>query len=365
MQGSVGQESGFFSTDKTGRLSIMFKALRYLIRIALACLILFFYVDNNGIQYTLGLLTNSIRDPYFDSSGYEPELNCFGEEACSSGELRVLCYNILCRLCEPEQPWEERLPYLQRLIAHYDPDLFGSQELGGWKDIEELMADTGGLYETVTFTFGPWTYGDSALFFKKERFQLLDSGQFWLNPKHNLPFAFGWKRLSMPRYMAWACLRDKSTGFTFLFMNSHFDNNGVNKETAAPLVYKHFGKHAERLPIIFTGDFNVDPRSERYESLLSGTEGVKIFTSAAELAPALEMQLYTAGERRPELVPFERLDHAIEHILLAGPGKVSVGEWIMDYNSYGDPQQDASDHPALFATLRFDMRGGEESDHEE
>ncbi|NLN92558.1 MAG: hypothetical protein GX130_04505 [Candidatus Hydrogenedens sp.] len=342
----------------------MRKVLRYLIRITLICLLLFFYVNYNGIQYTLGLLTNSIRDPYFDSSGYEPARNCFGEEECSSGELRVLCYNILCRICEPEQPWEERLPYLRRLIAYYDPDLFGSQELGGWKDIEELLADTE-EYETVTFTFGPWTYADSALFFKKERFELLDSGQFWLNPKHNLPFGFGWLRLSMPRYACWACLRDKSNGFTFLFMNSHFDNNSLNKDTTAPIMYDNFAKHGERLPIVFTGDFNTDLRAERYEKLLSGTEGVKVFTNAADLAPALEMQLYTAGERNTERESFTAYDQAIEHILVAGPGEVSVGEWIMDYNSYGDPQQDASDHPALFATLRFDLRKTETHDDED
>lgn len=339
----------------------MFKILRFLFRLVVVGLLLAFYAYHNGIQYTLAFLTNSMRNPYFDSSSYPPELNCFGDETCSSGDLRVLCYNVLCRMCEPEHPWEERLPHLQSLISRYAPDLFGSQELGGWKDIEELMAAVEGQYETVSFTFGPWVYADSALFFKKQRFELLDSGQFWLNPKHNLPFGFAWLKLSVPRYVCWACLRDKKTGFTFLFMNSHFDNNSTNKETTAPLVYEHFAKHAKQLPIIFTGDFNTNPTTERYGRLMSGNEGVQVFQNSADLVSVREMQAYEKGEPLPR-APFPAFNDAIEHIFVAGPAEIAVNEWVMDYNSYGDPQRDASDHPALFAVLRFDLR---ETTHEE
>ncbi|NLV44017.1 MAG: hypothetical protein GXY07_05915 [Candidatus Hydrogenedentes bacterium] len=321
----------------------------------LICLASGVFAYFQGIQYTLALLTGSLRDPYFDSTPYPPEENCFGGVPCVSGPIRVLSYNVFCRICgkDNDDPWDIRVDRLRQIVERYDPDLIGSQELGGWRDIAEFLPE-GDTYGVVTFEFGPWTYADSALFYRKSRYDLLDSGQFWLSPNPGLPFGFGWLKLSAPRYLSWACLRDRFNGFTFLFLNSHLDNNTLNKESSAPLIFNTFSPHAARLPVIFTGDFNTNATTERYGVLQKGGTDEVIFQDAAFLAPRLELQVYDPASADPvATTDFQMFEHTIDHIFLAGPLQSDVIRWVIDYNTYGKEQKEASDHPAVYAELQF------------
>lgn len=316
------------------------------------------FVFNNGIQYTLAVATGSLRDPHFDGRLYVEDQNCFGEAPCHSNVIRILTYNVLCRICVKEgfDAWDERIPYLRGLVERYDPDLIGSQELGSRRDIAEFLPD-GDAYSAVTFEFGPWVYADSALFYRTTRYELLDAGQFWLSPTPHLPFGFGWVPLSMPRYVSWALLRDRHNGFTFLFMNSHVDNHTVNKDNSAVLIYDEFSRHARHMPVIFTGDFNTNPTNERYRVFQGGDAGDVLFVNAADIAPALELQQYAPEQTEPVgVVPFERFEHMIDHILVAGPVEKDVLRWVVDYNTYGEAQRPASDHPAVFSKLRLTLQ---------
>jgi endonuclease/exonuclease/phosphatase family metal-dependent hydrolase len=184
----------------------------------------------------------------------------------------------------------------------------------------------------------------------------LDSGQFWLSPKPWLPFGFSWLRLSAPRYLTWAHLSDRRSGFAFLFMNSHVDNNPINKEAAAGLIFEVFSKYARRMPVIFTGDFNTNPTTDRYQVFQQGAGDEIVFFNTADLAPERSMQPYISnGQDTGDLVPFEQFEHMIDHIFVAGPLQKEVFSWIVDYNTYGSPQRDASDHPALFSELRLTL----------
>lgn len=335
------------------------KVIKVLIRTLLVIMVLVvagsFFVWNNGIQYTLGLLTCTIRDPYFDDSQYREEQNCYGAETCGSGLVRVLTYNILCRICVKEDydPWDVRVPHLRGLVERYDPDLIGSQELGGWKDIEEYLPDND-VYAPVTFEFGPRTYADAALFYRQSRYELLDSGQFWLSPTPHLPFGFAWKPLSAPRYVTWAYLRDRQNGFSFLFVNTHMDNNPENKDTCAPIVFETFSAYSKRMPLIFTGDFNTNPTHDRYEVLQRGQGDEIVFVNAADLVPMREAVTYASDTDGPTgTTLFETLDHTIDHIFLAGPVDMDVSRWMIDRNRYGEAQRPASDHPAVYAEVQF------------
>lgn len=316
------------------------------------------FVWNNGIQYSLGLLTGSIRDPYFDEAQYTAEQNCYGADLCESGLIRVLTYNILCRICVKEEydPWDVRVQHLRNLVERYDPDLIGSQELGGWKDISEYLP-ANDVYTPVTFEFGPRTYADAALFYRQSKYELLDSGQFWLSPTPHLPFGFAWKPLSAPRYVTWAYLRDRQNGFSFLFVNTHMDNNPENKDTCAPIVFETFSTYAKHMPMIFTGDFNTNPTHDRYDVLQRGQGDEIVFVNAADLAPTRELVTYAADIDGPTgTTLLDTLDHTIDHIFLAGPANMDVSRWMVDHNRYGKAQRPASDHPAVYSELQFVLR---------
>ncbi len=332
---------------------------------SLVCVVLFggLFVYFQGVQYTLATLTNSWSNPYFNSSRIDPALNCKSAPACASGPIRVLTYNVLCRICtkagsHPDyDDWDVRVPHLREMVADYSPDLVGFQELGGNQDIAELNPDKE-RYAAQSYEFGPWKYADAALFYRKDRFEAVESGQFWLNPKPGLPMGFAWVPLTMPRFINWVHLRQKSNGFEFLYMNTHFDNDGPNKETSAGLVHDTFGPHAGRLPIIFTGDFNTNYDTQRYHNLQFGLDGREaVFINAADLAPQREEipAVVTANTTVPGK-RIQNIANIIDHIFIAGPWEKKVNRWVVDRRVYAPQNRPPSDHPAVFAEVEFALR---------
>jgi len=342
---------------------------RWLIRIGIALLFLValgtlvaLFVYHNGIAYTVATLNDGWPQPYFDTSQH-PRATCTQPGPCTTGPLRVLSYNIyngsalLERLADlPDcPPWTERVPHLRTLLAGLNADLVGLQEMGGRPDMQALLPEAPG-YTLVTYTFDDHHYSDSALLFRGERFQLLDSGQFWLSPTPELPFGFGWQRLSVWRYVNWAYLEERNSGFRFLFANTHFDNNGPNKEAAARVVSDVFGAYAEAVPIIFTGDFNTPPTTERYQHLTGAAQGDVWLHNTHDLAPAPVFALVGEGPI-PERWPGQPgWDHMIDHIFVAGPVDAEVTLWRTALAFYDDPPQPLSDHPYVLAELQLTAR---------
>jgi endonuclease/exonuclease/phosphatase family metal-dependent hydrolase len=150
-------------------------------------------------------------------------------------------------------------------------------------------------------------------------------------------------------------LRQKSNGFEFLYMNTHFDNDTPNKEAAALLVHDTFGPLARRLPILFTGDFNTQYDTTRYHNLQFGPEGTEaVFVNAADLAPDLrEIPAVVGATASQPGNPVPNLAHVIDHIFMAGPWQKKVNRWVVDRRVYPPRNWKPSDHPAVFAEVEF------------
>ena len=325
----------------------------------------FVYVQ--GIQYLVAwTLTGYARPlPAADAYPVEP---MGGPNPCASGPMTVVTYNTFNGSAFVEdmveryadgnlsgmRPWSERVPEIRERIASYDADLIGFQEMGFDADIRAIVPEEAG-YTLVSFRAGSFEYGDSALLFRKARFEMLDSGQLWLTPTPELPLSFGFLRGSMLRYAGWALLRERDTGFTFLFVNTHFDNNTGNKVPASALFRERISALAAGLPMVVTGDFNSNAETERYG----------VFTGADAAEPLLKNAFHTAppGARRyhhratmsgeipaddTHLHPGSRIDH----IFTGGPCPARVLEWTIDLRNLknGEPM---SDHELIAARLMF------------
>jgi endonuclease/exonuclease/phosphatase family metal-dependent hydrolase len=335
----------------------MKKWLKRLAILAAILILLAFFIRNDGIQYTMAYALGSFGNPYFNADLYAAEKNCDGAAQCASGPLRVMTYNVLCRICDKNRPtfdpWTERLPYLCERIAKYDPDLLGMQELGGYADLEDFRKAFP-QYDYVTYKFGKWAYGDCALYYRKDRFEVLDSGQMWLSPKPTLPFALAWKA-SMPRYVNWAYMRQKKDGFLFLYLNTHFDNATVNKEPAAVLFAKTFNPIAAKMPVIVTGDFNTNSTTQRYKNIIG--EGPGKLEDTYDLAPSKELLNEPASKgKEREMDGYDNALMAIDHIFVGGPGKKEVFRWVIDSTLYGPDKKSPSDHPSVFAEFNLGLR---------
>ena len=103
----------------------------------------------------------------------------------------------------------------------------------------------------------------AAIFYRKNRLEVEDSGNFWLSETPEKP-SKGWDAACV-RICTWALFKDKVTKKHFYVFNLHMDHIGITaRREAAKLVISRMESCKKGYPIVLTGDFNVDQRSEVY-----------------------------------------------------------------------------------------------------
>jgi len=310
------------------------------------------------IQLAMAAGLNSWSKTYFNPGEYLATPNCDGRAQCASGLITAMSFNVLCGLCDRAhfEQFGKRLPHLVDIIRRRDPDLLGLQEVAGENELKEVLAALP-RYRAVTYRFGDWADADSALLYRKDLFEALDSGQMWLTPRPGLPFASAWEPLSIPRYVNWVYLRRKSNGFRFLYLNTHFDNHRLNKEMSADLFSTVVNLLSDHVPMVISGDFNLDSRSRWFTRLVSGISGGPLCEDAAALASRRVVADDDAsGNTSAGKSFYTDPDHAIDHILLAGPGRRDVYQWQEDLPVYGPANRRPSDHPSVYAAFDLTLR---------
>ena len=176
-------------------------------------------------------------------------------------ELTVMTLNM--RYDNPEDGannWRFRRERIAELIRSEAVDLLGTQEVlaNQFDDLQALLP--GYRAVGVGREDGARAGEFNAVFFRSDRFELLDSGVFWLSENPETPGSKGWDG-ACERLATWTVLRDKSGG-ELLFINTHLDHIGeqARREGVALLLRRIETLRAGR-PVILTGDFNAEPSS--------------------------------------------------------------------------------------------------------
>lgn len=176
-------------------------------------------------------------------------------------ELTVMTLNM--RYDNPEDGannWRFRRERIAGLIRSEAVDLLGTQEVlaNQFDDLQALLS--GYRAVGVGREDGARAGEFNAVFFRSDRFELLDSGVFWLSENPETPGSKGWDG-ACERLATWTVLRDKSGG-ELLFINTHLDHIGeqARREGVALLLRRIETLRAGR-PVILTGDFNAEPSS--------------------------------------------------------------------------------------------------------
>jgi endonuclease/exonuclease/phosphatase family metal-dependent hydrolase len=260
----------------------------------------------------------------------------------------VMTFNVLCSFCDDTyDPWEDRVGYISDTIARHEPDLVGLQELFTAEEVQQLL-DLNPGYEGLFYADETSDYADATIWWRSDRYELLDSGFYWLSPAPDTPFSVGFSTPQLPRLVAWAHLRELSSEAELLFVDTHFDNNTPSQELSAPLLLERTEARAGSLPIVVVGDFNSRPDSPAYAILTGGVEpGGLALTNSFELAR--EWSIDSNEDPVPPYDPAIRIDH----IFVAG-GEWTVPWWVVDTWVYGPSLLHTSDHFAMAAQLQFD-----------
>ena len=164
--------------------------------------------------------------------------------------------------------WGQRYPVIAQIVQYHDFDIFGTQEcfLHQLKDMKEALP--GYDYIGVGRDDGKDKGEHSAIFYRTDKFDIVEKGDFWLSETPDVP-SKGWDAV-LPRICSWGHFKCKDTGFEFLFFNLHMDHIGKKARVeSAFLVQEKMKELGANLPAILTGDFNVDQTHSSYKALVS------------------------------------------------------------------------------------------------
>ena len=155
--------------------------------------------------------------------------------------------------------WENRKEWVANLVRFYEPEVMGIQE--GLHSQVSFLDSALAEYEFVGVGRDDGeTQGEySAIFYKSEVLEVLDSGTFWLSETPEEP-SFGWGT-SFRRIATWAKFRVKESGTEYWVFNAHFDHQvAVARLNSAKLIYQRVQEwNTENLPVIVMGDLNATP----------------------------------------------------------------------------------------------------------
>ncbi len=195
------------------------------------------------------------------------------DEITDTETVRVMSFNI--RFGE----YNRRKNIVPRLIREYSPDSIGIQECTyqWYNNLTESLTE----YEFIGV--GRDT-GDtsvlcgemSAILYKKDKFNLIDSGTFWLSETPD-KVSQGWDG-ACRRICTWVILENKETGEQFAHVNTHLDHEGAEARVKGSQMVKDFALSFD-MPTVLTGDFNFRKETDLYKGMLG--DGLRDVQAAA------------------------------------------------------------------------------------
>ena len=162
--------------------------------------------------------------------------------------------------------WYKRAKYYLANIALVQPDILGAQEVQR-RQYEFLTEHLVGYGSVVCYRDKKGTRSESCpIFYSLERFELLDSGTFWLSDTPDKISKY--KGSDEYRVATFVKLRDKKNDMVIEVYNAHPDWYGVDARIKQLAVIAQKAKASDADRVVILGDLN----SER--SLPGGSEGL-------------------------------------------------------------------------------------------
>ncbi|MBK7409090.1 MAG: endonuclease/exonuclease/phosphatase family protein [Saprospirales bacterium] len=187
------------------------------------------------------------------------------------GSFRAMTFNI--RYDTPDDGinrWDNRKDWVADLIRHYGPEVFGLQEA-----LEHQIEDLAGCLPEWAWVGVGRDDGKKGgeytpIFYRKDRWKMLESGTYWLSEDPEKVGEAGWDA-SLPRIVTWMKLQQLATGRTVFLANTHFDHRGTKaRQESALLILRRLATLLPTDPIVLMGDLNSLPGSMPYQ-LLEGS----------------------------------------------------------------------------------------------
>lgn len=200
--------------------------------------------------------------------------------------------------------WQQRVPVITSLVRFHDFDIFGAQEMFHHQ-VQDMLAGLPGYDCTGAGRDDGATKGEySAVFYKTDRFKLLESGHFWLSEDPSRPVK-GWDAKYV-RICSWGRFLDRKSREKFWFFTLHTDHKGDRaQQESCRLIVSKIKEMCCGERAILTGDFNVGETSESYAVLRDS----EILTDTFDLAEIRYAWTGTENGFDPDRRTFRHIDY--------------------------------------------------------
>lgn len=236
--------------------------------------------------------------------------------------------------------WKDRRSHIVEIIQKNNLDFLGVQE-ALFNQLADLMRAMPAYEYTGLGREGGREGEHSAILYKRDKFALVESGNFWLSQTPE-KLSKGWDA-KYERLCSWAELKEKSTGFTFYMFNTHFDHKGkVARKQSIALIFDQIEKIAGNVPVILSGDFNMAPIDEAYAEFAKFPR----FKNAYDITEDLQ------NGNIATVNAFDSIKHTperIDHVFFSPDFKVSSYRLVLD--TYGN-NKFPSDHFPIILNIK-------------
>ncbi len=172
-------------------------------------------------------------------------------------ELQVMSFNIRYGSAnDGENHWKNRREMVFDVIRNHYPDIVGLQEALDFQisEIRKALDKYGqiGVAREDGKTEGEY----SAILYRLDRFDVGESGTFWLSDTPEVPGSSHWGNACV-RICTWARFAEKKSGKAFYLYNTHLDHvSQPSREKSAVLLAQRISDRRHADPFVVTGDFN-------------------------------------------------------------------------------------------------------------
>ena len=236
--------------------------------------------------------------------------------------------------------WKDRASQVMQLIQFHQIGIVGTQEVLAHQ-LNELNEGLGFASIGVGRDDGKDKGEFSPIHYDPSRYQVEESGTFWLSPTPDQP-SKGWDA-ALNRVCTWGKFVS-AEGERFYVFNVHYDHIGQQaREESSKLVQAKIKElNRENLPVVWMGDFNVTPDNLAYQVILA-QESWKDARLISKLPSYGPKGTFTAFE-------WDRMpDGIIDHVFVQG--KIEVLRHGILTDNYG--KKYPSDHFPVLAEIRF------------
>lgn len=175
--------------------------------------------------------------------------------------LRVMTFNVRLPLEQDgANQWKFRRDFAAHVIAEAKPDIVGTQELHKVQGDDLLARLPNYAWFGIDRRGG---HGDEhmGIFYRHDRFDLVELGNFWLSDTPAVPGSLTWGH-PFPRMVTWGLFETKADGRCFFVFNTHLPyraEDGEARLKGARLLIERIDAMTRGRPVVLTGDFNTSP----------------------------------------------------------------------------------------------------------